>query len=123
MPELAVLYGDLSIIRVPWDKKETLQRDNVIAIAIVDPNRARKDLRPQSSIEHDYYILVWTDEDCWLGGHDGDYGFFSFYGKGIDWRFPFILPKNSIVFEGVQISAEDYGKAKQMFKDRFGRMY
>ena len=125
MTEIAVLYAGLGVTRVPWGEKHLLRRDGVIAIAIVDPDRSRKDLRPQSSIEHDYYILVWTDKDCWLGGHDGDYGFFSLTDQGtdIDWRFPFVLPENSILFEGVYVDAEEYAKAKAIFLDRDGDMY
>jgi len=119
--EVAVLYGDLSIVRVPWDEKLTLRRDNVIAIAVLNSLDIK---RRQSSIEHDYYQIIWTDEDCCLTGHDGDYGFSRFDNpQVVDWRFPFILPENSIEFEGITIDKEEYAKAKSIYSDPDGGMF
>ena len=119
MTEIAILYERLQLVRVDWADRQTLRRDGVIAITICAPGQ-----RYQSSIAHDYYQLVWTEKDCCLTGHDGDYGFFSLTEPGvIDWRFPFILPENSIEFLGVYVSKEEYAEARIIFGDPNGDMF
>jgi len=129
-PTVAVMYGkDLRIVRVPWDQKQTLQFDDVICISLIHEDAYSKRKRQQAVIEFDYYTLVWTDTDCYLGGYDDDYYFFSLkepwkpYGEGFIHRFPFIMPENSMLFEGVMISPEQYAKAKDIFNDRAGDMF
>jgi len=104
--EISVLYSDLSIVRVPWDKKETLRRDEVIAIST----------KEQHSIEHDYYHIIWDDFGYCLTGHDDMYAFHSFNSGEVEWRFPYILPKNSIEFKGQTIPQSEYEKAKVIFE-------
>ena len=117
--EVAVLYDDLNVIRVPWNKKRSLQTNQVLAIAILHSDRKRN----QCSILHDYYQLVWTDDDCCLTGHDGDYGFYNLHTIGVDWRFPFIMPQNCIEFEGIYVSKEDWQKALLIYADPGGGMF
>lgn len=124
MIEVAVMYADLHIERVPWGAKDTLRRDGVICIAVLNDKRQYFSKRQQALIEHDFYILTWTDTECCLTWHDGDYGFFSFdKPEQADWRFPFILTPNSIVFEGETIESEEYAKAKSIFADLQGGMF
>lgn len=119
--EVAVLYSDMKVVRVPWIEKEILRRNDVIAISIPNADGKR---RHQSSIRHDFYQLVWTDTDCCLTGHDGDYGFYGLIDRDVvDWRFPFDMPENSIEFEGVYVSAEDYKIAEAIFGDPNGEMF
>lgn len=117
--EIVVLYNDLRIVRVPWIDKLTLDTRDVEAIAIIG-----KQWR-QCSILHDFYYLVWTDTDCNLSGHDGDFGFFSFDSRNIDWRFPFILPENSIEFttENSMLNKEDWTRALEIYADPEGGMF
>jgi len=117
--DIVVLYEGLKLVRVAWDLKNILSREGVIALAICAFGK-----RYQSSIHHDYYQLVWTDIDCCLTGHDGDYGFFSLTEPGVvDRRFPFILPENSIEFHGVYVSKDEYNEAKLIFADLNGGMF
>ena len=129
MTEIAVMYGDLSIVRVPWAERESLRRDYVLSIAILQPDRPRKHTRYQAVCEFDYYVLAWSETDCYLGGYDDNLYWFSLtepwkkYGEGFIHKFPFILPENSILFEGVMIDKDEYAKAKKIFLDRDGGMY
>ena len=119
-PVIAILYSGLNLVRVQWDRKDTLLHHDVICIAVIHPDNKRF----QSAIGHDYYQLIWTDDDCCLTGHDGDYGFFSLTDPGqVDWRFPFIMPENVIEFEGVYVSKEEYAEAKLLFADPDGGMF
>ncbi len=120
--EIAVLYTGLNLVRVPWDEKERLKRDGVIAIAVLIAGQNKRFL---CSIGHDYYQLVWTDKDCCLTGHDGDYGFYKFAdpNRDTDWRFPFIMPKNCIEFEGAYADKDEWGKALLIYADQSGRMF
>lgn len=128
-PDIAVLYGDLEIIRVSWGEKKSLRKEYVIAVAVIQVDNPRPHVRRQGVIEFDYYTLVWDDTSCYLGGYNDDMYWFNFenphesYGKGFTYKFPFILPKNSILFEGVMIDGNLYQKAKQIFNDRKGGMY
>lgn len=123
------MYGDLSLVRVPWSEKESLRRDFVISIAVLHPERPRLHQRYQASIEYDYYALIWDDDSCYLGGWDDDKYWFNLhkpwlkYGEGFIYKFPYILPKTSILFEGVMIDGDLYAKAKKQFYDREGGMY
>lgn len=121
MVEVAVLYEELKLIRVPWDGKHELRHDGVVAIAICGTGHKRV----QSEISHDFYELVWTDTDCCLTGHDGDYGFFSLtkLKKDPDWRFPFILPENCIEFEGVYVDKDEWQEALLIYSDPNGGMF
>lgn len=113
--EVAVLYGDLDIVRVPWNEKQSLQRDQVLAVAVIRPGVIR-----QCSILHDYYQLIWTETEFCLTGHDGDYGFYG--ADGVDWRFPFVLPDNCIEFDGVYVNNDDWQKALLIYADPNGGM-
>lgn len=115
---IAVLYKDLKIVRVPWAEKQTLKRDTVLAIAVLDGGK-----RNQCSISHDYYQLIWTETDCCLTGHDGDYGFYPFDGGPPDWRFPFQMSGYCIEFEGVYVSKEDWQRALAIYADPDGGMF
>lgn len=118
-PEVAVLYHDLNVVRVAWADKRTLKFTDVLAIAVLNDGK-----RNQSSILHDYYQLIWTDTDCCLTGHDGDYGFFSFDGGTPDWRFPFLMPTNYIEFEGVyQHDQKKWQEALLIYADPDGGMF
>lgn len=122
--EVAVMYADLQIQRVAWRDKDSLRRDGVICIAVLNPLRKHFTKRPQALIEHDFYLLTWTDTECCLTGHNGDYGFYSFAKpEQVDWRFPFILTPNSIVFEGGTIPSERYAEAKLIYADPAGGMF
>lgn len=118
--EVAVLYADLSVVRVPWEDKLTLKREDVIAISVISPNHHKRML---AEIEHDYYQLVWTDTDVCLTGHDGDYLFCSLTSADYEWRHPFDLPENSIEFKGATIPSDQYEKAKRIFGNMQGPMY
>lgn len=128
-PDVVVMYGDLEVVRVPWEKKETLRKDYVIGVAVTQVNNPRPDVRRQGIIEFDYYTLVWDETSCYLGGYDDDMYWFNFenphesYGEGFIYKFPFILPENSILFEGVMIEPDLYKEAKQIFNDRQGNMF
>lgn len=119
MTEIAVLYASLELVRVPWKDKQTLKLEDVEAIAVIG-KRWR-----QCSILHDYYQLVWTDTDCHLSGHDGDYGFYPFGARDPDWRFPFIIPENSLEFttESSYLSKKDWQKALEIYADPNGGMF
>lgn len=116
--EVAILYSDLKVIRVPWADKHSLRRDYVLAMAVLIGGK-----RNQCSISHDYYQLVWSDTDCCLTGHNGDYGFYSFDGDDTDWRFPFLMPDNSIEFESIYVGKEVWGKALEIYADPNGGMF
>lgn len=120
-PEIAVLYNDLALVRVPWSEKHSLKCEDVEAIAIIDNGK-----RDQCKIGHDFYYLVWTDIDCNLSGHDGDFGFYPFDGGPPEWRFPFILPENSIVFtteNSMLDKKEDWAKVLEIYADPDGGMF
>jgi len=127
--EIAVLYGDLSLKRVSWTEKQLLSRNDVLSIAIINLDQPDKKKRQQSICERDWYVLVWTNKDSHLGGYDDDMYFFSFtepwkpYGEGFVHRFPYILPKNSMLFEGVMVKPDVYAEAKRILGDRDGEMY
>lgn len=117
--EIAVLYNNLRVVRVPWVEKLSLRRDNVLALAVLNNGK-----RNQCSILHDYYQLIWTDADCCLTGHDGDYGFYSLDEPNVvDWRFPFVIPENCIEFEGVYVDKEDWQRALEIYADPDGGMF
>lgn len=118
LTQVAILYSDLNVVRVPWADKETLKRTDVLAIAVISDGK-----RNQCSISHDYYQLIWTDTDCCLTGHDGDYGFFPFDGSDPDWRFPFMMPEDCIEFEGVYVNKDDWQKALLIYADPNGGMF
>ncbi len=131
MPDVVVMYGDLSIVRVPFDEAGTLRRDDVIAIAISHPDQPVTGLRKkrqQFAIRYDYYVLVWDDTGCYLGGYDDNLYWFSLtepwkkYGEGFVHCFPYVMPENSITFKGVMISPEDFTKAEAICKDAEGPM-
>lgn len=117
--EVAVLYSDLNIVRVPWEEKRTLETRDVEAIAIIGEQWR------QCSILHDFYYLVWTDTDCNLSGHDGDFGFWPFDGHLADWRFPFILQENTIEFttEHSLLNKVDWARAQEIYADPNSGMY
>lgn len=115
-PEIAVLYGDLTIVRVPWVEKHSLETDQVLAIAVMQTGLFR-----QCSILHDYYQLIWTEDACCLTGHDGDYGFFGV--AGVDWRFPFVMPENCIEFDSVYVNKDDWQKALLIYADPDAGMF
>jgi len=115
--EIAVLYRDLEIVRVPWAERCTLDTCDVEAIAVIGEQWR------QCSISHDYYQLIWTDSDCCLTGHDGDYGFYSLNGSKVEWRVPFILPENCIEFQSVYISKQGWQKALAIYADPDGGMF
>lgn len=118
--EVAVLYANLAVVRVRWEDKRTLQLDEVIAVSVVSRKYHKRLL---AEIEHDYYLLIWTDTEVCLSGHDDDYLFCSLDGPGYRWRFPFDLPLHSIEFKGATIDAVEYEKAKAIFGDPQGPMY
>lgn len=118
--EVAVLYGDLKVIRAPWSGKASLKRDGVIAISVINSHAIKR----QCSIEHDFYHLIWDDTGYCLTGHDGDYGFvIAAQPDNIEWKFPYILPENIIEFEGIAIPGEEYHKAKLIYGDQNGGMF
>ena len=129
--EVAILYSDLNVVRVPWTDKKKLQQDNVLAIAVLQEDRPvignpPSRSRYQAVIEFDWYVLTWTATDSYLGGYDDDdYLFFSLTKPSelVDWRFPFLMPKNSLLFKGAQVVPEQYAKAKEIFNDRNGEMF
>lgn len=116
--EVAVLYHDLNVVRVTWADKQTLKLDRVLAIAVLNAGK-----RNQCSISHDFYQLIWTDTDCCLTGHDGDYGFFPFDGSAPDWRFPFLMPENCIEFDSVYVSKDIWQRALTIYADPYGDMF
>jgi len=120
MVDIAVLYADLEVDRVSWADKANLKRDEVLAISVVSTEHHKRLL---SKIGHDYYQLVWTDDDVCLTGHDDDYMFCSLTGPGFGWRFPFMLPDSSIEFEGVTVHSDQFEKAKLIYGDPKGPMY
>lgn len=124
-PEVAVLYGDLTVTRVPWVDKLTLDRTQVIAIAVLDPHRANPRKRPQAVIEHDWYTLVWDDTACHLGGYDDNLYWHDFTDAATGWRhrFPYLMPSGSMVFEGVMLTPTLYAEAKGIYGDREGVMF
>ena len=124
MTDVAVLYGDLSVVRVTWADKLSLRRDQVIAIAVLDPGRIHPRKRQQAVIEFDFYTLVWDEVACYLGGFDDDFYWHEFadpYTR-FEHRFPYRMPSGSMLFEGVMISPEDYAEAKRIFGDQRGSM-
>ena len=124
--EVAVLYSDLSIVRVPWARKDQLRIDKVLAVALVHPDRPAKSKRYQGVMEYDWYLLTWTADECLLGGYDEDYYWFSLTEPWLTPRkspLPFTVPADSILFEGVQVSAAVYEKAKLIYDDRSGGMF
>jgi len=129
MPDVVVLYGGLSLVRVPWDEKDMLVTDGVLSIAIVHSDPKNLNKRRQAVCEYDYYVLAWGDNSSYLGGYDDDFYWFSLtepwkpHGEGFVHRFPYILPENSILFEGVMVDKEVYAGAKRIFSDRDGGMY
>lgn len=128
-PEIAVLYAGLKLVRVPWAEKETLKRDQVLSITILHPNRPTignppTRVRYQAISEYDWYVLSWTNSDSYLGGYDNDMCWRSFDKPEEAYhRFPYILPENSLLFEGIFVSKEEYVEAKIIFNDRNGRMF
>lgn len=128
--EIAVCYADTTVeegfvvIRVPWADRATLPLTGVLHIALIMDGQ---DQRYQSSSYHDYYQLVWNTQEteCCLTGHDGDYGFFSLedYKQKPDWRFPFILPRTCIEFEGVYVDDDVWEASKLIYGNSAGRMF
>lgn len=117
--EVAILYANLKVVRVSWADKRTLDLCNVEAIAVIAEQWR------QCSIMHDFYHLVWTDSDCNLSGHDGDYGFYPFDARDPNWRFPFIMPENSLMFttEHAMLNKEDWQKVLEIYADPDGSMF
>lgn len=129
--EVVVMYEGLELVRVPWEQKHSLRRNGVLAVAIShakQPSTTLRKKRYQLVYEYDYYVLVWDETSCYLGGYNDDLYWFDFaepwlpYGKGFVHRFPFVMPDRSIVFEGVQVPAEMYAQAKSIFTDVTGEM-
>lgn len=121
--EVAVLYNDLVIQRVVWDDKHTLERVGVLAIAVLHSDEEQ---RHQSEIGHDLYQLVWTDIDCCLTGHDEDYQFVKLNAPTLEnraWRFPFIMPRNSMEFEGIYVDDIVWQRALAIYADPDGGMF
>lgn len=109
--EIAVLYRGLVRKCVPWGRRETLKRDDVLAVELSGGHDRR-----QALIGHDWYYLVWTEADCCLVPYDGTDTFFSLTEPNrLSTRFPFVLPDNCIVFEGVYVGSEEYEEAKRIF--------
>lgn len=125
MTDVAVLYGDLSVVRVSWEEKLSLRRDQVIAIAVLDPDRSYPRKRQQAVIEFDFYALVWDAVSCYLGGFDDNLYWHDFADpyRRFEHRFPYRMPTDSILFEGVMISPEDYAEAKRIFGDQRGAFF
>lgn len=122
--EVAVMYANLSIQRVPWHLKHTLPTTGVICIAVLHPDRPHHTKHHQALIERDVYLLIWTDVDCCLCGHDDDFAFHDLTDQNkVDWRFPFIRPANCIEFEGQTITGDLYARAKMIFADPAGGMF
>lgn len=129
MPDIVVMYGGLSIVRVPWADRKTLPTTAVLAIAILHPDPRNLGKRRQAVIEFDHYVLAWTDTESYLGGYDDDFTWFSLTEpwksspQGFIHRFPYVMPTNSMLFEGAMVSPEQYAKALAIFGDREGPMY
>lgn len=123
--EVAVLYESLVVVRVPWDEKETLRRDGVIAIAVLQTDREHPVKRQQAEIERDFYTLVWDDTSCYLGGYDDNLYWHDFADArtSFEHRFPYLMPPDSITFAGAFIDPDQYAKAKAIFVDREGPMF
>ncbi len=129
MPDIVVLYSGLKLVEVSWSKKHTLQRNNVLSIAVINKDVRNKRKRRQAVCEYDNYVLAWTDGYSYLGGFNDDFCWMSLtepwepQGKGYIFKFPYDQAWDSILFEGVQVSAEEYAKARVIFSDLKGRMY
>ncbi len=126
---IAVLYSNLHVAKVSWEERNILKRTEVLSIAIIHSDKPQQHKRQQAVCEYDYYVLAWTDDDCYLGGYNDDFYWFSLtepwkpYGEGFWHRFPYELPQNSILFKGVMVAPEIYAKAKAIFGDRNGPMF
>lgn len=127
MVEVAVLYDDLTLSRVPWRLKESLRLDGVLSIAVLHPDRPNLRKRGQALCELDYYLLVWDDEWCYLTGYDDNLNWFSLTHpwppNGMVHRFPYVVPETSLLFEGKMVEDDVYQKAKDIFNDRNGEMF
>lgn len=128
-PDVAVLYGDQSIVRAEWADREALKTTDVLAISLCCHHRPAAELksRYQATSYHDFYVLTWDDSSCWLGGYDDNEAWFGFdepwEASNITWRFPYLLAGNSILFEGVQVPKEEWEAALAKFDDRDGVMF
>lgn len=123
-PDIVVMYEGLNLIRVKWEDRETLRRDGVLMIALIYPGAIK---RYQHADRCDWYHLIWNEADtaCFLGGHDGDRGFYQFDDPSIDvdWRFPYLLPENCIEFVGEYTSREEWKEALEIYGDPEGPMF
>ncbi len=127
---ICVCYADPTkqegfvVVRVPWADRNILCLTDVLHISIIISGHKK---RRQSSSFHDFYQLIWDENEteCCLTGHDGDYGFYSLTdpSKQPDWRFPFVMPKNCIEFEGVYVDKETWKKSLLVYADPNGRMF
>jgi len=134
--DIAICYGDLSVVRVPWKDKRRLQTDQVLCIALINNEHPRPYDRQQGAIRNDFYLLAWDDDACCLWGYDDNLYWFNFAnpwdkwgedpkapGIGFTHRNPFSMLRNSIVFEGVFVDKRVFAQAALIFDDRDGPMY
>lgn len=128
LPDVAVMYDDLAIRRVPWGERELLPRYGVLAVSVMHPDRPRVDDRWRGESFHDYYVLTWTDDEYALTGYDD-----ACYWRSLvaPWemrnqetatRLPYKILANSIVFTGSRIADELWRRARAMFMDPQGEM-
>ncbi len=122
-PDVAVMYTDLEIKRVPWAEKESLLCDGVLAVSVVHPGRSRDDTHWRGESFSDYYVLAWTDEDYTLFGYDAGRRW-----RSLEWpldarktdqalRLPYTLPDPHIIFVGKQVADEVWREAQARFWD------
>ena len=127
-PDIIVLYGDRRITRVHWGEKHKLRLDFVLAINITHPNDPKAAKRGPVFM-HDKYVLVWDERSYYLDGYDDSTYWFDLekpympYGEGYVAKFPYEMPKNSILFEGVMIDQNLWQEALKIIHDREGGMY
>lgn len=129
-PEITIIYGEshgtlTDIVRVPWEDRLCLRRTGVVAISLIHASRPHPTKRYQQAISLDIYHLIWTDTDCYLGGHTEDFLFCKLTetGENRSWRFPYILPKNCMEFEGIYVSKEAWHEARKIYADPNGLMF
>lgn len=125
-PDVAVMYGDLSIVRVPWDQKHTLPTTGVLFIELLNTERPLKRQRFQGQYENDFYVLSWTETHANLWGYDDNFWWHELeaqWAPDFKHRFPFELPADSIQFKGVQVEEVEWQKAKRLYNNRDGKMF
>lgn len=129
--EIVVMYENLEIVRLPWDRRSELKRDGVLFVVISFPSpndglnhKPRK--RQQSAHDKDWYVLSQDGDLCLLGGFDvSDYAWKSLTNPwaghpdvdkviSID-NPPTWFPKDSIFLEGYTVTKEVWEQALELY--------